>query len=307
MDGDNDGYVVKLNAAGSALDYATFLGGSALDGGTGIAMDGSGAVSVGGYTQSPDFPVTLGAFDTSFNGDSDAFVAKLNPAGSALAYATFLGGTDYDSVSEIAVDASRATYITGATRSSGFPTTPDAFDTSYNGNEDIFVGRLDPAGSALVYATFLGGSSRDLGQGIAVNGNGAAYVTGETESADFPITPYAFDPSFGGGFMIPTSFVAQLLTAYSISGRVTDAGNQGIPGVTISATGGYSTATDVSGVYTLTNVLSGTYTLTPTLATYRFEPVTCTVDVPPDATGQDFVGERLEFSSLYLPVVLRNQ
>jgi hypothetical protein len=194
-----DVFVVKLNATGSALAYATFLGGSDYDFGFGIAMDGSGAVYVTGETWSSDFPTTPGAFDTTYNGSHDAFVVKLNAAGSGLTYATFLGGSDYDFGFGIAMDGSGAVYVTGGTRSSDFPTTPGAFDTSYSGGGDAFVVKLNATGSSLEYATFLGGRGSDNGYGITVDGSGAAYVTGYTSSSDFPTTPGAFDTSYSGG------------------------------------------------------------------------------------------------------------
>ena len=137
-----------------------------------------------GQTSSSDFPTTPGAFDRSFNdGYHDAFVVKLNQTGNALAYATFLGGTDLDEGYGIAVDEVGHAYVIGCTRSSNFPTTLGAFDTSFNGGsvyfgEDAFVVKLEPAGSALAYATFLGGSDDDFGTAIAVDGVGSAYVTG---------------------------------------------------------------------------------------------------------------------------------
>jgi len=192
--GYEDAFVVKLNAAGSALAYATFLGGSSADYGGGIAVDGSGAAYVSGTAGSSDFPTTPGAFDTTYNGGyEDAFVVKLNAAGSALAYATFLGGSSEEYGHGIAVDGTGAAYVTGGTSSSDFPTTPGAFDTTYNGNWDAFVVKLNAAGSALAYAIFLGGNNGESGSGIAVDESGAAYVTGTTYSSDFPATPGAFD------------------------------------------------------------------------------------------------------------------
>jgi hypothetical protein len=202
-----DAFVVKLNPAGSELAYATFLGGSGEDYSLAIAVDGTGSVYVTGGTGSSDFPTTPGAFDRSHNGGRDAFVAKLNPAGSALAYATFLGGSADDRGTAIAVDGAGSAYVTGDTGSSDFPTTPGAFDRSYHGSGDAFMVKLNPAGSALAYATFLGGSDYDNGQGIAVDGTGSAYVAGWTESSGFPTTPSAFDRSHNGNY---DAFVAKL-------------------------------------------------------------------------------------------------
>ena len=193
--------MVKLNPAGSGLVYATFLGGNDNDYGQGIAVDGSGNAYVAGNTWSANFPTTPNAFDTSHNGGSDAFMVKLNPAGSGLVYATLLGGSDDDYGHGVVVGGNGSAYMAGETDSSNFPTTPGAFDTSYNGGDgaDAFVARLNSAGSGLVYATYLGGSRFDAGYGITVNVSGSAYVTGETGSSNFPTTSGAFDTSYNGG------------------------------------------------------------------------------------------------------------
>src|SRR5882672_3973814 len=157
------------------LSYSTFLGGSAGEGIAGIAVDTTGAAYIAGSTGSADFPATAGAFDTSFNGgSSDVYVVKLNAAGSALVYSTFLGGSAGDSAAGIAVDATGAVYVAGSTSSSDFPTTAGAFDTSFNGGNpfssaDVFVAKLDAAGSTLVYSTFLGGSGNETSGGVAVD------------------------------------------------------------------------------------------------------------------------------------------
>ncbi len=205
---NTEAFVAKLNPAGSGLAYATFLGGSDVDIGSAIAVDQVGSAYVTGWILSTDFPVTPGAFDTSHNGSADVFVAKLNPAGSDLAYATFLGGSSDDEGRAIAVDGSGSAYVTGGTTSSNFPTTSAAFDPSYNGGDgDGFVTRLDPAGGALEYGTFLGGSSDDNGLAIAVDGSPSVYVTGGTYSSNFPATSNAFDPSYNAGY---DAFIARL-------------------------------------------------------------------------------------------------
>jgi hypothetical protein len=194
-----DAFVVKLDPVGTSLVYTTFLGGSSADPIQSIAVDASGNAYVTGWTISNDFPVTQGTFDTSFNGHSDSFVVKLNPSGSNLDYATFLGGSSGAAGLDIAVDGIGHAYVVGYTASSDFPTTPSAFDTSHNGSSDAFVIKLNPTASTLVYATFLGGHTWDFGDGIAVDATGSAYVTGETRSSEFPTTPGAFDTSFNGG------------------------------------------------------------------------------------------------------------
>ncbi len=202
--GNIDAFVSKLNSSGSALVFSTFLGGGGDDLGYGIAVDQGGRAYLTGYTGSSDFPTTAGAFDTAFHGaSSDAFAAKLNAAGSALSYSAYLGGSSDDQGFDIAVDNGGAAYLTGQTSSSDFPTTAGAFDTAIDGNLDAFVTKINPAGSALAYSTFLGGDSSDYGTAISVEGNGSSYVTGATSgpnySVDFPTTEGAFDRTFNGG------------------------------------------------------------------------------------------------------------
>jgi hypothetical protein len=124
------------------LDYSTFLGGGASDGGGGIAVDEEGRAYVTGGTTSSDYPTTRGAFDRTFNGSYDAFVTKLNAAGSALAYSTFLGGAGGEIGVGIAVDEEGRTYVTGITNSVNYPTTSGAFDRTFNGSNDAFVAKL---------------------------------------------------------------------------------------------------------------------------------------------------------------------
>jgi hypothetical protein len=207
--GSQDAFVAKLNPTGSALIYSTFLGGSALDSASGIAVDSTGNAYVTGTTESPDFPTTVGAFDTTHNADRDAFVTKLNPTGSALIYSTFLGGLDGDFGRSVVVDNVGSAYVTGNTFSSSFPTTPGAFDTTISPDEvaDVFVTKLNSAGSALVYSTHLGGSRGASSGGIALDASGSVYVTGSTSSTDFPTTVGAFDTTSNGlGDVFVTKF-----------------------------------------------------------------------------------------------------
>jgi len=199
-----DVFVAKLNLAGSGLIYATYLGGSAHDSGFGIAVDGSGSAYVTGYTGSTDFPTEM-PFQGTNGGGYDAFVAKLNLAGSGLLYATYLGGSGGDYGEGIAVDGSDSAYVTGYTGSIDFPTEMP-FQGANGGGYDAFVAKLNLAGSGLLYATYLGGSESDYGEGIAVDGSGSAYVTGRTGSIDFQ-TEMPFQGANGGGY---DAFVAKL-------------------------------------------------------------------------------------------------
>ncbi len=290
-----DAFVARVNPSGSALLYGTFLGGGGWDGGNDIAVDGPGNAYVVGWTASSDFPTTSGAYDTTHNGSVDAFVARVNPSGSDLFYATFLGAGDGDDGLGIAVDGSGNAYVTGSTSSPDFPTTSGAYGTTHNGGGDAFVGRLNPSGSDLLYATFLGGSGDDRGKGVAVDDSGNAYVTGFTESFDFPTTPGTYDTTHNGG---RDAFVARLPIgagrAYSISGHVHNGSGNPISVVTVWASGTYSATTDASGQYTITNVVFGTYSLAPATAGYFWSPVSRTASVPPDATGQDFTGRNVQ-------------
>jgi hypothetical protein len=205
--GFQNAFVAKLNAAGSALVYATYLGGSGTDAGQGIAVDAAGNAYVTGQTTSTDFP-TANALQPANGGGADAFVAKLNAAGTALAYSTYLGGSADDSGDGIAVDSQGNAYVTGATTSTNFPTA-NPLQPAYGGNSDAFVAKLNAMGSALVYATYLGGSGDDVGQGIAVDSQGNAYVTGYTGSTNFP-TANTLQPANGGG---QDAFLAKIATA----------------------------------------------------------------------------------------------
>ncbi len=210
---DVDAFVVKMNAAGTGVVYSTYLGGSGDDTGGAIAVDAAGNAYVGGYTTSTDFPTTSGAFQASFRSgnptDHDAWVLKLNASGSALLYSTYLGGSKDDILIALAVDLAGNAYAAGGTGSTDFPTTPAAFQPRFaGGDNDAFITKLNVTGTALLYSTYLGGSSRDPAWGIAVDAAGDAYVTGPTRSGDFPTTPGAFQTKFGGG--IRDIYVAKL-------------------------------------------------------------------------------------------------
>jgi len=186
--GMTDAFVTKIDAAGSALVYSTYLGGSNEDFGHGIDVDDSGNAYVTGSTDSPDFP-THNPYQGTIEGNNYAFVTKLSPGGDTLVYSTCLGGRDDNSPPglshgyDIAVDISGNAYITGSTDSPEFPTQNPYQGTYAGGYYDAFVTKLSPGGNTLVYSTYLGGSGGDQGYGIAVDGNDNAYVTGETTSS----------------------------------------------------------------------------------------------------------------------------
>jgi beta-propeller repeat-containing protein len=252
-----DAFVTKINATGSAYVYSTYLGGSGFDRGGGIAVDGSGNAYVTGSTNSTNFPTTDPIQASYGGGNGDAFVTKINAAGSALVYSTYLGGGGFDDGSGIAVDGSGNAYVTGGTGSTNFPTA-NPLQASIGGGGDAFVTKINAAGSALVYSTYLGGRLHALVQppgvgpagdgasGIAVDGAGNAYVTGVTSSTDFP-TAKPLQASLNGGL---NAFVTKINAAGSayvystyLGGSAEDsgqgiavdgAGNAYITGVTTS-------------------------------------------------------------------------
>ena len=168
------------------LSYSTYLGGTGVDIGYGVAVDSAGNAYISGTTGSTNFPTTASLQATSAGG-GDVFVSKLNPSGTALMYSTFLGGTDADAASSLVINTAGNVYIAGSTSSSNFPTTPTAFQTAYGGGGDAFVAELSADGSSLVYSSYLGGSAQDTAQALAVDSSGNAYLTGSTQSSDFPI------------------------------------------------------------------------------------------------------------------------
>jgi hypothetical protein len=226
LSGITNAFVTKLNAAGSAFVYSTYLGGTGEFGecqGAGIAADSSGNAYVIGSINSAGFP-TANPLQPSLNGYQNAFVSKLNADGSALVYSTYLGGSSSDQGAGIAVDSSGNAYLTGITTSPDFPTVNPIQTQPKTGAENAFVTKVNPAGSVLIYSTYLGGSGcsnncngsypGDEGLGIAVDSTGVAYVAGSTESADFP-TVNAIQASQNGNNQILTGFVACLNAAGS--------------------------------------------------------------------------------------------
>jgi hypothetical protein len=203
-----DAFAAKLDAAGAALIYSTYLGGSADDYGQGVAVDGQGDAIISGFTASTDFPTAKALRGVHGGGTYDAFVTKLGPTGSILAYSTYLGGSGDDFGTRVAAGSAGHAYVTGYTNSADFPVANPRQATNAGGTcgappnstacFDAYAAKLNVDGSALVYSTYLGGSGGDYGYGIAVDASGSAYITGSTTSTDFPVTPGAFQLAGGG-------------------------------------------------------------------------------------------------------------
>jgi hypothetical protein len=193
----SDAFVSKFGPAGNNLVYSTFLGGSDTDQGTAITVDGEGAAYVTGTTNSPNFPVAA-PLQTRKDNDTDAFVTKVNPAGSTLVYSTYLGGGGADTGTGVVVDMLGAATVAGTTGSTNFPTAKPFQGVKAGGATDAFVASLTSAGDALVASSYLGGREDDQATGIAiVPGAGAPVVVGSTSSADFP-TAKPLQPSRAG-------------------------------------------------------------------------------------------------------------
>ncbi len=232
-------FISKLSPTGSTLIYSTYLG-EAGDTGRGIAVDAVGNVYITGNTSSANFP-TVNPIQASFRGRSifygDAFVAKLNVTGSALLYATYLGGEKDDRGMKIAVDPAGNAYVTGETISADFPTVKP-FQPVYGGGEtifvdfspsqtgDAFIAKLNPAGSALIYSSYLGGARGDIGMGITVDAFGNAYITGGTSSSNFPVLkPLQNFTGSPDAFVTKVNSVGALVYSTYFGGSNFDRGN----------------------------------------------------------------------------------
>jgi uncharacterized protein (TIGR03437 family) len=261
--GPGDGFIAKFSPAG-ALIYMTYLGGSGDDYASAVVADAAGNAYVTGKTSSTNFPVTSNALQKTFAGAGgnscvgwfgDAFVLKLNPTGSQLLYSTYLGGRLDDVASAIAIDSGGNAYVTGFTLSSDFPTTAGAFQTMFGGaggqtgkpacnggpwfnTGDAFVSKLNATGSQLVFSTYLGGTNDDFGMTLAIDPSQNVYVGGLTLSRNFPVTPGAFQGTFGGSdsqnqfFHTGDGFVAKLNSSGASLSYATYLGGSGDDAVT---------------------------------------------------------------------------
>ncbi|HKA01445.1 MAG TPA: SBBP repeat-containing protein, partial [Candidatus Solibacter sp.] len=294
-----DAFVAKLSPDGGTFQYVTYLGGRNEDVGMGIAVDSQGNAYVAGDTLSDTFPTTPGAFQTTYKGlagnqffpGGDAFVAKLNPTGTALVYSTYLGGAKDDWAVGITVDTGGKVWVAGATLSSDFPVTSDAAQKTYAGGNpvatfptgDAWVAQLDASGSSMIYGTFLGGKEDEYATSVVLDSAGNAYLTGSTFSSDFPVTSGALQKGYGGtnfrylpvgdAFIVKLSLMAPpppppapTVTVSSVSSAASYAGGGVAPGeivvlagsgigpkdlVTAQVIGGTKLATQISNTQVL--------------------------------------------------------
>ena len=224
---DYDVFVSKLDSNLSSLLASTFIGGSSGDFLYALAIDSSGDVFVGGRTVSSDYPTIVGAYDATLNGYGDVFVSKLGSNLSSLLSSTFIGGSGIENAQALTIDSSGDVFVTGETYSSDYPTTEGAYDTSYNGNYDVFVSKLDSNLSSLLASTFIGGSALwEHAEALAIDSSGNVFVAGNTESSDYPTTEGAYDTTHNG---VDDVFVSKfdsnlsgLLSSTFIGGSIRD-------------------------------------------------------------------------------------
>ncbi len=274
--GFTDAYVTKLNSTGTELVYSTYLGGSGADSGNDIAIDSAGNAYITGTTNSTDFPTSTGSFQSTFQptiqGGTAAFVTKLNADGAALAYSTYLAGPTsafgasvINSGNGIAVNSAGNAYIAGSTTASDFPSV-SPYQPAYGGGlSDAFIAQLNSTGTALVYSTYLGGSSADYGNDIAIDSTGNAYIVGTTSSTDFPTTAGVYQGAFAGAspFTSSNAFITKLAPSGSalvystyLGGVGPDVGN----GIALDSSGNaYIIGTTSSTNFPTLNAVQGTY------------------------------------------------
>ncbi len=214
--GGADAFVVKLSASGHNLLWGTFLGADQADYAYGLALDPAGNPVVAGATYSAAFPTTPGAYaETYAGGTTDTFVAKLDATGSSLLWSTFLGGTGYEYCQVVKLDPTGRPVVSGYTTSADFPTTADAYDTSANSSNDMFVTVLEASGSALYWSTYFGGSGYETGYDLALTSERNIVVAGHTASSNFPTTTGAYDRTYGGAV---DAFVVRFAQIFPESG-----------------------------------------------------------------------------------------
>jgi len=262
--GGSDAFIARLNASGTALSFSTYLGGSQNDAATSLVLDDSGTVFVTGYTYSGDFPLAESSFQNFLGGENDAFVAVINNSGESLLYSTFLGGDGPDVGRDLDFDNLGNLYVTGETGSTDFPVAGNAFQTSLEGTQDAFLTGFNNDGSALIFSSYLGGDANDVGNDVAVNDSGQIFITGRTNSSNFPTTTGAFQPDNAGAV---DAFIVNIdgLATDSISGKVTAFGSgdpvEGVEVEVYNETVSYfdSNFSDTTGFYQILDLPSGCY------------------------------------------------
>ncbi len=243
--GGGDAFFTKFTPDGSGLVYSTYFGGTGGENGLGIAVDGTGAAYVTGFTRSTNFPFTANTIQTMQGGSADVMIVKVNPAGSAIVYALALGGSGADEGNGIAIDAAGSAYVVGNTDSFAYPITLTGFQPIVQQSPDAFVTKINPAGTAMVYSGFLGGRGGDFGQGVAVDAAGNTWAIGRTDSGNFPTVEALPFPRGGfDAFLTRINAAGDTITFSTFIGGIADEvaygvavdalGNAYVAGVTAS-------------------------------------------------------------------------
>ena len=270
--GGRDMFVTKLNSEGTELIYSTYIGGTGDENPLEVVIDASGNAYIAGTVSSLDFPVVNAPQPVYGGGDLDGFALKLSADGSSLLYATYLGASGIDQARGIAIDSTGSAYVTGNTQFNGFPL-KNPIQAVSGGLSDVFVAKLTPSGDAFVYSTLVGGIATDSGRGIRVDAEGNAFVVGETRSINFPVTPGAFQTTYGGGrndlFVMKVNAAGTALAyATYLGGSGEDQGQASISGsatvhgriIAIDSTGNaYVTGDTASLDFPTKNALQGVF------------------------------------------------
>lgn len=310
-----DAFVTVINPTTNAYVYSTFLGGAGTDIGYGIAVDSTGDAYVTGSTTTATstlgFPASAGAAQTVYGTNTDAFITKLNPTGTAILYSTYLGGTGLDSASGIAVDKNGNAYLTGSTSSTTFPVVGATQAALAGGSgTDAFVTEINAAGSQLLFSTYLGGTGAEdnLGLGgIAVDNNGTfIYVTGNTSSTDFPVSSSAHQGTFGGGavdaFVVKYAPGAAFVVGASTPAAVSS-GSSATSTVTVTALNGYASAVNLTCSVSGAGTPAPACSLSPTSVTPAASPgATSTLTITTTANHAENFVPRNVFYALWMPI-----
>jgi hypothetical protein len=317
--GERDAFLAKVSSATNTLVYSTYLGGSADDFAEGVAVDGDGNGYITGETYShTNFPVTAGVFQTTWGGDhpgfcggtgcGDAFVAKFNPSGNSLVYSTRIGGIDDDGGEGIAVDASGNAYVLGTTSAPNFPVVNGLQHTFNCCATDMFVTKLNAAGSAALYSTYYGSPTWEFFGDIAIDSAGAAYITGETYADELNGALPLVNPAqstFGGAAQQDDqdAFIAKIsdIEGFILSGQVKDPGDNPVAGVTMTLSGSRTRTalTDSNGNYSFIQLGPGeNLTVTPSKNLYTFSPTSQTFNNLSQNETANFTGTPLSQFSI---------